>query len=298
MSKMRRLMDETQNPLVRELLASGETDRSEKGACDRALDALGMAAATTVAASATASAVASASTGAKGAGALSIAPTAKSGALLLVHWIGIGTLGGAVAIGSVHYAQRVTAPTVPSARATPNPPVRHDSPVRHEARATPPPVVESPIDRPGSPDVDPEPRAPLLGATPPADNGTSASSSPTMKTWRAAEANRALPVSTPIGPSLESSTSSTDSVRAQVEALHAIRDVLGSGGPERALTLLDEFARAHPSSPLGEEVTVLRIDALVDAGRRTEATSIADAFLRKHPSSAYAQRLRSKLKSP
>jgi len=292
MTKMRRLMDETQNPLLRELLASGESDRSQKGACDRALGALGMAAATTVAASATASAVASASTGAKGAGALSIAPTAKSGALLLVHWIGIGTLGGAVAIGSVHYAQRVMAPTVPSARATPNPPVRH------EARATPPPVVESPIDRTGSPDVDSEPHAPLLGAPPPADNGTSVSSSPTTKTWRAAEANRAPPVSAPIGPSLESSASSTDSVRAQVEALHAIRDVLGSGGPERALTLLDEFARAHPSSPLGEEVTVLRIDALVDADRRAEATSIADAFFRKHPSSAYAQRLRSKLKSP
>jgi hypothetical protein len=293
MSKMRRLMNETRSPVVRALLASGNADRSEKGACDRALGALGIATAATVAASATATAVAAAGTGAKGA-AVSIAPSAaKGGALLLVQWIGIGTLGGAIAIGSVHYAQRAVAPTAPSARATPRLPARHDP------RPTPPSLVEPPLDESDSPGIDLEPRAPSARETPSAPDkaGASATPSPASKTWRpTAESNPAVPLSAPTAP--PTTALSNDSIRAQVEALNAIRDVLGSGGAQRALTMLDDFARAHPSSPLGEEITVLRVDALVDAGRRAEATTIADAFLRAHPSTAYGQRLRSKLKSP
>ena len=47
--------------------------------------------------------------------------------------------------------------------------------------------------------------------------------------------------------------------------------------------------------PGAEEASVLRIDALVDAGRTREALAQAAAFLLAHPQSAYARRIRAKL---
>ncbi len=285
MSEMRRLRDETQSPLVRVMLASGDADRSENGACDRALGALGLAAAGTVTASAAAKAVAAAASGAKGAGTLSIAPNAaKGGALLLIQWIGIGTLGGAVAIGSAPYAQRVIARATSSTSASHAAP----SPVGPVIGAGARSLGESPVHPLETPAAAPT----TEGASQPMPGSAGKTARPTGDAKVSAAPAQSLP------EPASSAAVSADSVRGQLESLGAIRAVLGSGAPQRALTLLDDFVRVHPSSPMSEEVTVLRIDALVDAGRRAEATAIADAFLAAHPSSAYAQRLRSKLKSP
>jgi outer membrane protein assembly factor BamD (BamD/ComL family) len=84
----------------------------------------------------------------------------------------------------------------------------------------------------------------------------------------------------------------------QLAALNAVHAALTAGDPTGALALLDQFEHRNPSSPLDEEVAVLRIDALVDAGRRAEARERAAAFLSGYPASAYSQRVRSKVTSP
>jgi hypothetical protein len=253
MSEMRRLKEETRSPFTRSLLASVEADRADSGACDRALGALGLGAAG-VAASTAAKAAGLGGTGAKGAGAVSIAPAAtKGGALLLVKWIGIGVIGGAVAIGSAQYARHVVAS---SSR-----PLRASAPVHSDPRAASPWPIPSPPER-----LDP------LSTTPPQSQ------------------RLAVP---PVSPHLPA----VDSISSQLESLSAIRAV-GFAAPQRVLVLLDDFERRFPSSPLREEVAVLRIDALVDAGRRAEGATLASEFLAAHPASAYAQRVRSKVKSP
>jgi hypothetical protein len=94
-------------------------------------------------------------------------------------------------------------------------------------------------------------------------------------------------------------TSDADpSTLRQLEALSAIRTILASRAPLRALAMLDAFDRAYPSTPLKEEVTVLRIDTLSDLGRTSEAAALAAEFLRANPDSAYTRRVRSKLKVP
>ena len=72
-----------------------------------------------------------------------------------------------------------------------------------------------------------------------------------------------------------------------------IRDALGT--PSRALGLLDGFEQRYRATPLAEEASVLRIEALANAGRMTEASALGSAFLRDHPSSAYAARVRAEL---
>ena len=269
MSEMRRLKEETRNPFTRSLLASVDADRADSGACDRALEALGLGAAVATASTA-AKAAALGSSGAKGASAASIAPAAaKGGALLLAKWIGIGAIGGAMAIGSAQYARHVVASSAQHLRAS--------ATVPSEPRAASPSPILSHLAR-----LDPLLTTPELPSRVRKVSAREASS----------EKGLAAPiVPTPVVPTIPPEA---DSVTTQLESLSAIR----AGAPERVLALLDDFERRHPSSPLREEVAVLRIDALVDAGRRAEAAALADAFLKAHPASAYAQRVRSKVKSP
>jgi hypothetical protein len=64
-----------------------------------------------------------------------------------------------------------------------------------------------------------------------------------------------------------------------------------SGAPARALTLLDEAERRFPRSALGQERTVIRVQALIAAGRRDEALARARALLDANPGTAHRPRL-------
>jgi hypothetical protein len=283
MSEIRRLKEETRNPFTRSLLSSVEADRADSGACDRAIGALGLGAAVVAAASTTAKvakATALGSSGAKGASTVSIAPAAaKGGALLLAKWVGIGVIGGAMAIGSAQYARHVVASSSQRLQAS--------ATVRSDPRAASPSRIPSPPGR-----LDPLLIAPQQsrGRDVPPEISKSAivgTETPTISRNTALFRSPAVPAHLP----------SVDSVSTQLESLSAIR-AAGFAAPQRVLALLDDFERRFPSSPLREEVAVLRIDALVDAGRRAEGATLASAFLAAHPASAYAQRVRSKVKSP
>jgi hypothetical protein len=334
MSEIRRLRDETRSGFVHALLVSTDADCSETGACDRALAALGAGAASAIAASAAAKAAAVASNSATGAtiagspvagaagGALTVAPAAaKGGAVFLVKWAGIALLGGVAAVGTAPYALHVAtrvlsngpAPDVPSRShgvRSASPSVTASHLARVESRLHSPPdapavaVAAAPPSPGDSPDVPmamgAAPTVAAAAAAAPAIGGVHGDVSPGSlassdvasgslpSTGHASIATDATPVT----------RSAANAVETQLAALSAVRTALARGDPQRALALLDEFDRRNPFSPLTEEVTVLRVDALVDAGRVGEATALAEAFLSTHPASVYGGRIRSKVKSP
>jgi len=298
--EMRRLREETKSPLARALLESADADRSASGACGRALGTLGLGAAGI----AVAKGAAGTGAGGSGAGALSAAPpSAKAGALFFLKWVGVGALGGAVAIGSAAVVQEVTTPSaVRAPLSAPTSPL-----ARPLARATTPLLGsgEAPLSAPAAA----APLSPSAGSEviAIAHEGTRSTSFATSATSAAPAAGAPHPPgeTTPewasATPNVAPSSSEpppSERIPAQLQALSAIRAALAAKDPARALTLLDEFDLHNPESSLSEEVTVLRIDALTDAGRAPEAAALGGAFLKAHPRSAYGEHIRSKLKSP
>jgi hypothetical protein len=69
--------------------------------------------------------------------------------------------------------------------------------------------------------------------------------------------------------------------------LDQARASLVGGDPGRALAALDRHRRLFPEGHLEEERDVLRVRALLGAGRTKEAQTEAGRFLRKHPASLF-----------
>jgi hypothetical protein len=83
---------------------------------------------------------------------------------------------------------------------------------------------------------------------------------------------------------------SPEPVAAEVALLEQARLAL-STDPLRALALLDEHTRRFPHGTLGVEREVLAVDALVHAGRRSEADARATRLRAAAPGNLYEQRL-------
>jgi hypothetical protein len=308
---MRRLRDETLNPVARAMLASAAGDHAESGACDRVLGVATSAVAAAGTAAKGAAAATAAGTGgaggagAGGAGALSVAPTAaKGGALLLVKWTGIALLGGAAVVGSTTAAVRMATHSGRSEAPSAARSAREDP-----VRPTRPSVVPLPQDPAVAPAPSVAERAPVPGpASEPAPSAVVAAAVPRLREapLSSPRSNADLsgesavrPQPPPVPPvAAPLAADPAGPLSQQLGALNEVRGALAAGDPRRALGLLDDFERRNPSSSLREECAVLRIDALVDSGRGAEASQLADAFLLAHPASAYGQHVRSKVKSP
>ena len=61
------------------------------------------------------------------------------------------------------------------------------------------------------------------------------------------------------------------------------------------LAILDGYGSRFAHGVMGPEASILRIEALVNAGDRPAAKRAADAFLRANPKSPYAARVASLL---
>jgi outer membrane protein assembly factor BamD (BamD/ComL family) len=70
---------------------------------------------------------------------------------------------------------------------------------------------------------------------------------------------------------------------------------VAAGDARGALALLDSYDAEFPRGQMSEEATVLRIQALREAGQEGRAQSLAHAFLEQHGDSPLAQRVRSLL---
>ena len=85
------------------------------------------------------------------------------------------------------------------------------------------------------------------------------------------------------------------SLSAEIQTLDRVRSALDQD-PARALALLDTYDRVRDKR-LGAEAQLLRMEALVRAGRNSEARALAQGFVAAHPGSPLVDRARSFLAS-
>jgi hypothetical protein len=81
------------------------------------------------------------------------------------------------------------------------------------------------------------------------------------------------------------------SIREQTAIIDAARRQLGAGDPAGALQQLERYQVKFPRGMLGQEATLLRVEALVQSGNRAAARRLARQLLTRHPDSQYANRL-------
>jgi hypothetical protein len=117
----------------------------------------------------------------------------------------------------------------------------------------------------------------------------------------------AAPVEPPLSPSAVSvarpppSSASSSSRTAQLGAerllLDEARGALVQGDPSRALDRIEQHRRTFASPILGEERDAMEVEALVKAGRTSEARAKADAFGRRTPNSLFLPAVESAVES-
>jgi hypothetical protein len=77
--------------------------------------------------------------------------------------------------------------------------------------------------------------------------------------------------------------------------LDRAREALDAHRPSEVLRLLDQYHRRFPQGRLRPEAMVLRLAALVQAGRHAAADSLASRLLGDEAYQTYASRIRSLL---
>jgi hypothetical protein len=98
------------------------------------------------------------------------------------------------------------------------------------------------------------------------------------------------------GRAREASASPLDrSLGEETRALDRAREALDAHRPSEVLRLLDDYHRTFPQGRLRPEAMVLRLAALVQAGKHDAADSLADQLLADRSYRAYAPRIRSLL---
>ena len=93
----------------------------------------------------------------------------------------------------------------------------------------------------------------------------------------------------------DQTTDGVTSLGAELSSLKRIREVSMEWGVLDALDELDRHERRFPTPGLGIEATVLRIDLLWRAGKKSAARALGESFLRDHPDCPHAQHVRTLL---
>jgi len=137
-----------------------------------------------------------------------------------------------------------------------------------------------------SPDISPEPAQPAASPTLAAPPSLAAkpSSANAVEPW----VPSLNPVAPDAAPSKGPGTASFDEVRE----IEAVRAAISRGDAEGAIAKLDEYGSAHPNGQLKPEALALRIQALSNSGRMTEARTLANEFQEKYPEHPLAQPVR------
>lgn len=212
------------------------------------------------------------------AGAASATSAAATGSGGILKAMIVGALAGVVTVGAVEIVGwSGPAAVVPAAVA---PRASGVAAVVASAAGTPP-VVTAPAPEASAPRV--SPLAPVAPAPAP---GPAPASEPAE-----------VPSSAP--PALPAATVEAPAPRrdlaAEIAAIDAARAALASGDGAQALARLDAHDAAFGGGALSQEALVLRIQALVKLGRRSEAAALGRAFVAAHPTSTHATRLRALL---
>jgi outer membrane protein assembly factor BamD (BamD/ComL family) len=81
------------------------------------------------------------------------------------------------------------------------------------------------------------------------------------------------------------------SLAEEVAAIKAAKSALLAGNASDALHQLDAYRAHFPHGRLTQEASVVRIEALLKAGKRDAASAAGDRFLAAHADSPYAARV-------
>jgi len=275
MSEPRRLVAEG-TEFERGVLRSARLDAPNDEGLKRTLLAIGAAAATLSTTSATAGAGVVAGGVAAGGGPSALA---GAGASMLAKWVCIAVV---VACAGTAVTDASLAP-------------RHSTPPHLAAASAPAATLLLPA---------PSPLARVPGVLdlpatdherPPGLEQTSAEAPSRVKgaaNGHKGFANQERSAPAESAPALPLKPRAPSSLQEQVAVLDRVRALLAERNPARALEELDGYDHAFPSSDLGEEATVLRIDALVDDGDAPGAMALARRLLLKNPASPHAAHLR------
>jgi TolA-binding protein len=279
MKAPRRLSTETTDPFERDLLRSWRATGPDPASRERAWSGLATGLEAAAATSAQASAGAHAGAGAA-AGKVAAAPAAAAAtatasatsvtaapavvakgtwlAASVVKWLVVGGVASAAVVTSALSAKS-PAPSTVTTPAGPSPVV-----------AAPPAAPVAPTPRPATRG----PNAPAVVAAP-----------------RAEARERPRPAASPAPPPPASPPADDHLIGKQVAALDAARDALATGDAARAITLLDDYDARFPEGALSQEATLLRVKALLAAGRRGDAAAVGKRFVDRHPSSPYGAQI-------
>jgi hypothetical protein len=244
---------------ARSLIRAARTDMPPEGAHGRALRAL------------TSGAIAGGAFG-----GVSTAAAAPKLALLatslgIAKWGAVGVVAGVLTVGAAKQlgpSESTRTQTMVAPRTVERTPLA----ARAATTATTP-IAESPAAN------DPPPPVPSTRERPSDQVGLGAGS--------------ALPAPLPnLATSDEPSAAQPDGLLSEVAILDQVRSLLLARDPLRALEVLDGYRSTWPRGRLGPEATVLRIEALVHSGRRTQAIALANEFLATHAATPFAHRIR------
>ncbi|WP_437597488.1 hypothetical protein WMF28_33055 [Sorangium sp. So ce590] len=260
MTDPKRLGEDESTEFERTLLRSWKHESPPSSARARALAIAGLAAGTSAAPAAPAAP----------------APGAATGKLLSLAKWGLGTAIGAGMIGA---GVALLRPAAPPSSAVPSsePPAASAPPVPGE-----PPVANPPPVAPASTPAAPVTRAPL-----PLPASALPSPAPPVASPPRSKSTTPRARSAPVAP--------TDALGEQVAMIDHARDTLGAGDAAGCLSELDAYDRRFPRSAMGEEATVLRIEALLRLGDRARAADLGQRFLASRPTSPHASGVRALL---
>jgi hypothetical protein len=194
---------------------------------------------------------------------------AKAGSIASLKWIGIVGLTGIGAVAGTVALHEVREHRAPAAIESASLPTSRLSPVRRP---------HSSPER--SPEVDqawtPAPIDPLTLTHASAEVLTA--SAPAQGTFAA-----------------EAGAPAASTVPAELALLEQARSALVAGDPALSVSVLDSYTTRFPRGSMAPEAAMLRVEALLKAGDRSDATRAADALLAGDPDSPYAARVRSLL---
>ncbi len=263
-NELRPLLESSLESELHQVLESAQTDGPSAEQLRGAALALGLPAA-----------AAGTLTGVKVAGAVKVGSVgAKSGmSLLLAKWFGAGLLTGLMTATAASYVAGAGTSSDPTpsaapaaslasgATASPRPPAPRA--VANEQRAQTQPVAA-----PGS--------EPKLDSLPSQGPDVAASSEPAVASFE----------------------TRAQKLRAETAVLDEARRALKQGRASAALAVLDRYERTFPAPILAPEAQVVRVRALVKAGRSKEAHALVARVLAARPNDVHALRLRRMMGMP
>lgn len=184
---------------------------------------------------------------------------------------------GALVIGTALYfvtrpasapSTTTTAPTTaesaPSIVAPPIPPASTEAPL---ATATPAPTETPSASAPTAPSIAPSAHAPRTQTAAPR-------------------------------PSASAAATAVDDLAGELAAIDRARRAARGATPADALVELDDYQKRYPAGSLRNEALVVRVEALVKAGRVDDARRVAAPFLAAHPDDMASRRIRALLPAP